>query len=76
MIMTSWWQNDDAIMKSNAKNLHVILFILLKIIIWPFLNATACSKLFKIFYSLSISPENWDFLRLGFGLAVVTEDQG
>ena len=43
MVMTSWWQNDDAVMKSKAKNLHVILFILLKIIIWPVLNVIGCS---------------------------------
>ena len=45
LMMRSWWQNDDAVMKSGAKNLHVILFVLLKIIIWPVLNVIACSKL-------------------------------
>ena len=45
LMMWSWWQNDDAVMKSGAKNLHVILFVLLQIIIWPVFNVIACSKL-------------------------------
>ena len=67
-------------MTSKAKKLHIILFLLLKIIVWPVLNVVACSKLillhFFFFFFLRISPENWDFLRLGYGLGAVSEDQG
>ena len=54
--------NDDAVMTSEAKRLHVILYILLEIIILPVLNVMVCSKLI-LFHVLFFK----DFARkLGF----------
>ena len=72
MVMKSWWQNDDAVMKSKAKNLHVILFFLLEIIIWPVFNVIACSKLVLLDF---LFIKNFS-RKFGLGLAAVTQDQG
>ena len=50
IVMPSWWQNDDTVMNSEAKNLHVILFLLLKIIIWPVLKVIPCSWLILLHF--------------------------
>ena len=77
MVMPSWWQNDDAVMKSETKHLHIVLFVLLKIIIWPVLNVIACSELILLhFLFVKYFARTLRFLRLVFGLAAVTEDQG
>ena len=67
MVMTSWWQNDDTVMTSKAKNLFVVLFLLLKIIIWPVLNVIACSKL-VLFHFLFFKDfaRKLGFFKIGF----------
>ena len=75
--MPSWWQNDDAVMKLEAKKSHVILFVLLKIIIWPVLIVIACSELILLhflFFKDFARKLGFFARRLGFGLAAVTED--
>ena len=54
LMMTWSWHYDDKMMtqywNQRQKNLHFILFLLLKIIIWPVLNVIACSKLILLHF--------------------------
>ena len=75
IVITSWWQNDDAVMKAKGKKLYVILFLLLKIIIWAVLNVIACCKmiLFHLLLFNDIS-RNLGFFKIGFGLLLKIKD--